>query len=80
MRLDFYMRRPHTQMARAVMRSMDTYVDAVGAENLGFYVDDEGDYSELDREGWALNRRNLLEDPWPRVILRDASAEGPRRY
>ncbi len=74
-RLDFYMRRPHTQMARAVMHSLDTYLDAVGAENLGFYVDDEGDLQLLDAEGWALNRRKLLEDPWPRVILGDVSSQ-----
>jgi hypothetical protein len=80
LRLDFYMRRPHTEMARAVMRSMDTYVHAVGAENLGFYVDDAGDYWELDPEGWAINRRNLLEDPWPRVILSDVRTDSPERY
>ncbi|HEX8825108.1 MAG TPA: DUF3396 domain-containing protein [Archangium sp.] len=80
LRLDFYMRRPHTEMARAVMRSMDIYVNAVGAENLGFYVDDEGDSWELDQETWALNRRNLLEAPWPRVILEDAREIGPQRY
>jgi hypothetical protein len=80
LRLDFYMRRPHTEMARAVMRSMDTYVNAVGAENLGFYVDDEGDSWELDHEAWALNRRNLLEDPWPRIILEDARETGPQKY
>ncbi|WNG61824.1 DUF3396 domain-containing protein [Archangium gephyra] len=80
LRLDFYMRRPHTEMVRAVMRSMDTYVNAVGAENLGFYVDDEGDGQELDAEGWVINRRKLLEEPWPRVILVDARASGPQRY
>ncbi len=80
LRLDFYIRRPHMQMARAVTRSMDTYVDAVGAENLGFYVDDEGDYQTLDQEGWALSRRNLLEYSWPRVILSDVRVDSPERY
>ncbi len=80
LRLDFYMRRPHTQMARAVMRSMDTYVQAVGTENLGFYMDDEADYWELDQEAWSLTRSKLLEDPWPRIILRDARTSGPQRY
>ncbi|QRN98202.1 DUF3396 domain-containing protein [Archangium violaceum] len=80
LRLDFYMRRPHTQMTRAVMRSLDTYLEAVGVENLGFYVDDEGDYQELDAAGWALTRRNLLEDPWPRIILSDIRTSGPERY
>lgn len=80
LRLDFYMRRQHTEMARAVMRSMDAYVNAVGGENLGFYVDDEGDIWQLDAEAWALNRRNLLEDRWPRLILLDARTDGPDRY
>ncbi|HEX5749922.1 MAG TPA: type VI immunity family protein [Archangium sp.] len=74
------MRRPHTQMARAVMRSMDTYLNAVGAEHFAFYVDDEGDCQELDAEGWAFIRRHLLEDPWPRVILMEGCTVGPEQY
>ena len=80
LRLDFYMRRPHTEMARAVMRSMDTYVHAVGAENLGYYVDQEGDSQELDAAGWALTRRKLLDAPWPRIILEDARTGVPERF
>ncbi|WP_257457872.1 DUF3396 domain-containing protein [Archangium lipolyticum] len=80
LRLDFYMRRRHTEMARAVMRSLDAYLDAVGSENLGFYVDDEGDFQLLDAEGWALTRRKLLEARWPRVILGEAREVGPQRY
>ncbi len=80
LRLDFYLRRPHPRMARAVMRSMDIYLNAVGAENFAFYVDDDGDCQELDAEGWALTRRNLLEDPWPRIILEEASTGRPERY
>jgi hypothetical protein len=80
LRLDFYMRRPHTEMARAVMRSMDTYVNTVGAEKLAFYVDQEGDSQELDVEGWALTRRKLLEVRWPRVILEGASTGDSERY
>jgi Protein of unknown function (DUF3396) len=80
LRLDFYMRRPHTQMPRAVMRAMDIYVDAVGVENLGFYLDDEADYQDLDPAGWALIRRNLLEYSWPSVNLSDARTDGPERY
>ena len=72
LRLDFYMRWPHTEIARAVMRSLDTYLRAVGPGALGLYVDDEGDWHELDDAGWALNRRNLMEERWPRIILADA--------
>jgi TseV toxin immunity protein TsiV len=80
LRLDFYMRRQHTDMARAVMQSMDAYVNTVGAEKFSFYVDDEGDAQELDAEGWSLTRRKLLEVRWPRVILEEANPEGPVRY
>jgi hypothetical protein len=79
LRFEFYLRRPHTEMARAVMRSMDLYLNTVGAENLGLYVDEEGDWQELDAAGWALIRRNLLEVRWPRVILGDAVI-GQDRY
>ncbi len=77
LRLDFYMRRPHLEIARAVMRSMDAYANVVGAEKFGYYVDDEGDSWSLDQEAWALNRRKLLEEPWPRIILEDARMGGP---
>ncbi|REG15371.1 uncharacterized protein DUF3396 [Archangium gephyra] len=80
LRLDFYMRRPHTHMARAVMCSMDTYLNAMGTEHFAFYVDDEGDCQELDAEGWAFTRRHLLEDPWPRVILLEDSTVEPEQY
>ncbi|WP_245919755.1 DUF3396 domain-containing protein [Melittangium boletus] len=66
------MRRLHTQMAQAVMRSLDIYVEAVRPGRLGLYADDEGDWWELDEEAWALTRRNLLERQWPRVLLADA--------
>jgi hypothetical protein len=79
-RLDFYMRRLHGQMTREVMRSLDIYLEALGAETFGYYVDDEGDWQELDGAGWALNRRTLLEDPWPRIILGDARTGEPERF
>jgi hypothetical protein len=72
LRLDFYMRRPHTEIAWSVMRSLDTYLCAVGSGALGLYVDEEGDWQELDEAGWALIRRELLEERWPRIILADA--------
>jgi hypothetical protein len=72
LRIDFYMRRPHTEMARAVMRSLDLYVDAIRPGRLGFYADEEGDWQELDEADWALIRRQVLETRWPSVLLADA--------
>jgi len=49
----FYMRRSHVEIAQAVIRSLETYVRAVGPHALGWYVDQEGDWQELDTTGWA---------------------------
>ncbi len=57
----FYMRRPHVEIARAVIRSLETYVRAVGAHALGWYVDLNGDLQELDTNGWTHVWRELHE-------------------
>ena len=49
----FYMRRSHVDIAQAVIRSLETYVRAVGPQALAWYVDQEGDWQELDTTGWA---------------------------
>ena len=79
LRFDFYMRRLHTQMAPAVLQSMEAYVRAIGPEALSLYVDEEGDWQELDESGWSLIRRKLLEYTWPNVILGGSSPGNPNR-
>jgi hypothetical protein len=69
LRIDFYMRHPHTEIARAVMRSLDVYLHAVGPQSLGWYTDEEGDWQDLDSAGWAITRRELLEYRWPIIQL-----------
>ncbi|WNG51361.1 DUF3396 domain-containing protein [Archangium minus] len=59
------MRRSHQELKQGVMRSLEAYLRAVGPKALGWYVDQEGDWQELDAEGWAhiwceLRERNGL--------------------
>jgi hypothetical protein len=67
----FYLRRSHQEIAQAVMRSLEAYVRVVGAQTLGWYVDPEGDWQELDASGWAHTRLKLLESSSPILRLRD---------
>ncbi|PTL83313.1 type VI immunity family protein [Vitiosangium sp. GDMCC 1.1324] len=57
----FYMRRSHQEVARNVRSALDTYVRAVGPQALGWYVDPEGDWQELDTQGWQVIRDKLHE-------------------
>ncbi|MFL5353598.1 DUF3396 domain-containing protein [Archangium sp.] len=68
----FYLRRSHPEIAQAVMHSLETYVRVVGPQALGWYVDPEGDWQELDAAGWAHNRLKLLERGNPILRLRDS--------
>lgn len=77
--ISFYMRHSHHDVVQGVMRSLDTYLRAVGQKALGWYDDGEGTWRELDAAGWARTRRELLEKRWPMVTLRDA-LDGELRY
>ncbi|MCY1076484.1 DUF3396 domain-containing protein [Archangium lansingense] len=54
------------------MRSLDTYLRAVGANALGLYADQEGFWQELDDASWVLIRNELLNPVWASVYLTDA--------
>ena len=71
--LCFYIRRPHQEIARRVLHSLETYLQAVGAQALGQYADEQGELQELDDAGWKRIRGELLEDEWPLIQLLDAS-------
>jgi hypothetical protein len=58
----FYMRRNHREVARAVQRSLESFVRAVGPNGLNWYTDMEGDPQPLDAAGWK-HIQNDLEDP-----------------
>jgi hypothetical protein len=73
LRICFYMRRSHHEVAQAVLRSLELYLHAVGQASLGWYVDMEGEMQRLDEAGWGHVRRVLLETRSPIIHLR----EGP---
>jgi Protein of unknown function (DUF3396) len=71
----FYMRRSHVEIAQAVIRSLETYLRAVGPQALRWYVDQEGDWQELDAAGWALIRGELHERSGLVVELTDSPSD-----
>ncbi|PTL82823.1 DUF3396 domain-containing protein [Vitiosangium sp. GDMCC 1.1324] len=88
--LCFYMKRPHVEMAQSVMHCIETYVLAVGKQTLRWYLDEEGEWQDLDETGWALTRRKLLERPgmivdllgrdddrWYRLMYRGKNPDEP---
>jgi len=72
--LTFYMRRSHKEVAMAVERSLRTYLRAVGPDSLTVYVDEQGEWQDLDAAGWARIWRQLREDPWAGMDLDDTSS------
>jgi len=74
----FYMSRPHEEVSSSVMRSLDTYLRAVGPDALCLYADQEGYWQTLDDAGWALIRNELLDPVGARAHLADASARQNR--
>ena len=76
--LHFYIRRPHQEIARGVLHSLETYLQAVGPRALGKYVDEEGYLQELDETAWKRIRRDLLENEWPGIQLHDESSREDR--
>jgi hypothetical protein len=65
--LCFFMRRPHDDISRAVTRALDLYLDAVGHEKLGWYVDMGGDLAPEEYKGWAGAVRPLDGGLWEKV-------------
>jgi hypothetical protein len=60
----FYMRRPHREVAQAVLRSVEVYLRAVGPQALRWYCNPyTTDWDELDDKGWEYNRREMLQAP-----------------
>jgi hypothetical protein len=67
--ITFYMRRSHQEVVQTVMRALDVYRQAVGQTTLGWYVDSEGDWQELDTQGWETTRCKLLHSRGARILL-----------
>jgi hypothetical protein len=63
------MRRDHPDVVQAVMRSLDIYLRRVGPQALGWYVDYEGDWQQLDERGWAFVRSAFLSPDGANIAL-----------
>jgi hypothetical protein len=77
LKIGFYMHRSHREVAQNVMRSLETYLHAVGPQTLTDYLDLEGDWQLLDPQGWEAIRRSLIESHWSRIVLTDNPAGTP---
>jgi hypothetical protein len=69
--ITFYMRSSHRELQHSVSRSLDAYLSAVGAEKLAWYVDYEGNWCELDAQGWSFIRQWLAEPTGAVITLRE---------
>src|SRR3712207_9261956 len=62
--ITFYMKRSHQEVVHQVLNALDVYRRAVGPQALTSYAHPyEEDWYELDEEGWAYIRREMLEEP-----------------
>jgi len=65
----FYMRRPHRDVVEAVMHSLEVYRRAVGPQTLAWYADYEGDWQELNEQGWEFTRQRMLSPHRAKIDL-----------
>ncbi len=56
----FYMKRPHQEVVRGVLRSLEVYREAIRPQRLGWYVGLDGDWYELDEPSWERIQSTLL--------------------
>ena len=76
----FYMRCHHHEVTQDIARSLKTYLRTFGPEALGWYVDSEGDWQELDEEGWTYIRTRMQQSS-PIITLSDNPREaGPYQF
>lgn len=68
----FYMKRPHREVVPDVIRSLETFLGAVGHQALSRYIDDDGGSRSLDRTSLSTVIQSLQEMPSPIVQLLDA--------
>jgi hypothetical protein len=68
----FYMRRPHHEVAPAVMRALEAYRRAIAPHRLAWYPDLEGDWRELDERGWEIHRQKMQHPKGANLWLRSS--------
>ncbi|GMU01793.1 hypothetical protein KH5H1_59130 [Corallococcus caeni] len=62
--VSFYLHRSPEEVAPAIWRSLQRYLQVIPPKTLNWYVSDEGDMAPLDDAGWEQIRQYLLEPPW----------------
>jgi hypothetical protein len=74
--LCFFMQRPHDELAQAVTRALDIYLDAVGPAKLSWYLDPQKDHDPEEYKGAEAVMRPLDSRSWARVRdeLRDPTS------
>ncbi|MFP2924103.1 DUF3396 domain-containing protein [Pyxidicoccus sp. 3LG] len=70
----FYVRRPHSEVAREVLRCLELFRAAIAPKTLSHYADYEGEWRDLDDAGWEFNRKKLLGGPGARLRLIGSSS------
>ncbi|WP_240359101.1 DUF3396 domain-containing protein [Pyxidicoccus trucidator] len=73
--INFYMRHPHRELAPGLVRSFELYRHAMGGHVLGQYMEETGNWAELDDSGWERLHRETLDDPFPYYDLREMTGE-----
>jgi len=65
LRICLYMDRPHEEIAPAIARSLETYLNAVGSGVLAWFPDGMGDWWELDDSAQSSLLRQLKDEHAP---------------
>lgn len=68
----FYVDRNHGEIAQVVAKSLSRYEAAVGPASLALYVDNEGDWQELDAKGRAFVQEEFEMPLSARIELSDS--------
>ncbi|MCP3137695.1 type VI immunity family protein [Pyxidicoccus xibeiensis] len=67
--ITFYLRRAHCEVMHAVLDALEAFRRAIGTKSSGYYLDYEGSLQELDANGWAFVRTELLRPEGARLTL-----------
>lgn len=65
--LCFFMRHPHGEIAPAITQALDLYVDAVGSEKLGWFLDRRTDHDPEEYKNGDVGMRPLNGQWWATV-------------
>ncbi|EAU64360.1 hypothetical protein STIAU_5934 [Stigmatella aurantiaca DW4/3-1] len=66
---------PHEEVAPCILDALECYCREVGPQSLGFYVDYEGNWQQLDGFRQRELRREMLEGQWTLLEMRDTPQE-----